>query len=143
MLAMVFHAPSAAARSTRAQELHDVHRVHRVEHQLRHRLTPFHGRVDWQHHRLWARRRRHWNARFLMPRLVIPAVFVEDPDTAVRVAQCESGLRPSARNPDSTATGLFQILGGPTGVWSNVLLAHRMYHDRGWEPWTASEACWR
>jgi hypothetical protein len=29
------------------------------------------------------------------------------------------------------------------GVGEGIrLLAHRMYHERGWEPWTASESCW-
>ncbi len=121
---------------------HDVKRVHRVEAALRHRLTPYYGYTNWVHKRLWHHRRLRWDVRYSAPRWVIPAVFLEDPGTAIRVASCESGLRPWARNPTSTATGLFQILGGPTGVWSNTLLAHRMYRERGWEPWTASETCW-
>ena len=43
-------------------------------------------------------------------------------DGAIRVAKCESGLDPNARNPSSSATGLFQII---NGTW-------RAYADRGW-----------
>lgn len=33
-----------------------------------------------------------------------------DEDTAVRIAKCESSLNPSARNPDSTAKGLYEFV---------------------------------
>lgn len=37
-------------------------------------------------------------------------VWYSNPDLAVRIAKCESGLRADAKNPSSTATGLFQHL---------------------------------
>jgi hypothetical protein len=55
--------------------------------------------------------------------------------TAVNVMWCESSGNPNARNPHSTATGLFQILNGPTDPVANVRLAAQMYAARGWEPW--------
>ena len=120
---------------------HDVQRVHHDELKLRRPLTPYEGYVNWQHKVLWHHRRVKWNHRLRMPVFVIEGVFYHIP-LAVAVARCESGLRPWAQNPTSTASGLFQILGGPTGVWSNTELARRMYNERGWEPWTASESCW-
>lgn len=57
---------------------------------------------------------------------------------AFAVMMCESGGNPKARNPHSTATGLFQILGGPTDPGSNVALAYSMYQKRGWKPWVCA-----
>jgi len=39
-----------------------------------------------------------------------------DPDVAIRIAQCESGLDPDARNPKSTAGGIYQFTAG-TWEW--------------------------
>lgn len=38
------------------------------------------------------------------------------PETALRIAKCESSLNPLAKNPNSTATGLYQFLDG-TWEW--------------------------
>lgn len=62
--------------------------------------------------------------------------------TACAVLACESGGNPNARNPSSSATGLFQILGGPVDPAANVARAYAMWHARGWQPWNASRACW-
>lgn len=56
-------------------------------------------------------------------------------DTACRILVCESKGDPSARNRRSTATGLFQILGGPTDAERNVAQAYAMWRARGWQPW--------
>lgn len=56
-------------------------------------------------------------------------------DKAFRVMWCESTGNPNARNPHSTARGLFQILGGPLDPQANVALAYKMYSQRGWSPW--------
>lgn len=40
-----------------------------------------------------------------------------DPVKALRVAKCESGLNPLAKNPSSTATGIYQFL---DSTWSSV-----------------------
>ncbi len=45
--------------------------------------------------------------------------YGEDPDTAIRMAQLESGLDPNAKNPKSTASGLFQFLSGTWGDYGN------------------------
>lgn len=55
--------------------------------------------------------------------------------TAFNVMWCESRGNPNARNARSSATGLFQILGGPVDPQANVRLAYQMYAKRGWQPW--------
>jgi hypothetical protein len=67
----------------------------------------------------------------------------EQVGTACRVLMCESGGNPAARNPRSSATGLFQILKGPVDAEANVALAASMWARRGWQPWNASRGCWR
>ena len=73
-------------------------------------------------------------------------------DQAIRVARCESELKPTARNPRSGAAGLFQLMRQYhaeafqrlTGVsfdagWSdpylNSLYAADLYGRKGWQPW--------
>lgn len=65
-----------------------------------------------------------------------------DSATAFAIVRCESGGNPNARNPRSSATGLFQILRGPIDAIENVRLAFRMWQSRGWQPWNASRRCW-
>jgi hypothetical protein len=55
--------------------------------------------------------------------------------TAFNIMWCESRGNPNAKNPRSTATGLFQILNGPLDPAANVKLAYEMYSKRGWQPW--------
>lgn len=55
--------------------------------------------------------------------------------TACRILMCESRGNPNAKNAHSSATGLFQILHGPTDPAANVALAFSMYSKRGWQPW--------
>jgi hypothetical protein len=55
--------------------------------------------------------------------------------TAFNIMWCESRGNPNAKNPRSTATGLFQILNGPYDPAANVKLAYEMYSKRGWQPW--------
>lgn len=62
--------------------------------------------------------------------------------TAMAIVRCESGGNPNARNSHSSATGLFQILGGPIDPIANTLQAYSMYRSRGWQPWNASRSCW-
>lgn len=66
----------------------------------------------------------------------------------VRIAKCESGLKPKAKNPKSTATGVFQILhhGNLTieqredVEWStNWAIDH---YNQG-HPWDSSKNCWK
>ena len=76
----------------------------------------------------------------------------QDIMTMIRIAKCESGLRPEAKNPNSTATGIFQII---IGTWDgnkcegerwdfqdNIKCAYKLYQSRGFQPWNASKHCW-
>jgi hypothetical protein len=56
-------------------------------------------------------------------------------EQAFKIMWCESRGFPAAKNPNSTATGLFQILGGSEDPKANVQHAYEMYKTRGWQPW--------
>lgn len=92
-------------------------------------------------------------------RPLVAAYFAsEDVPWAMRVIRCESHGDPSARNPHSTASGLFQHLrtywserSGKAG-WSeadifdpeaNVAVAAWLYYHGGPSHWNASRGCWR
>ena len=79
-----------------------------------------------------------------------------DPDWAPIIA-CESGGNPTAQNPSSTASGLFQFLdsswiaygGGKYASRAKFAtpaqqyeIANRAYAQSGLAPWTASRGCW-
>lgn len=81
------------------------------------------------------------------------------PDAPVMldIAEAESKFDPLAKNPNSTATGVFQILIGtwndPTGdkvscegvrtnAADNIKCARRLYDAYGTAPWLASSANW-
>jgi hypothetical protein len=80
----------------------------------------------------------------------IRETFGDQADEAIKVARCESNLRPDAMNPNSTATGLFQIMASVHGVrrdWLtnpdvNIEIAKELYDASGWNPWNASKHCW-
>lgn len=86
----------------------------------------------------------------LILRVWAPQVGAAAASLAVRVAQCESGLRADAYNPTPVvsggrvlhAQGLFQILGGSFDPLQNTLSALSMYEARRWDPWAASASCW-
>ena len=63
----------------------------------------------------------------------------------IQIAKCESGFNPSAKNPRSSASGIFQII---DGTWrsngcvgnvfnaeDNVRCAIKIYQRRGTQPW--------
>lgn len=71
---------------------------------------------------------------------------------AYSIAMCESSLNPTAKNQNSSASGLFQII---RGTWSeagctgdvfneddNIVCAKRLYDKQGLKPWKASKGCW-
>lgn len=80
----------------------------------------------------------------------IRLVFGKAGDTAVKVARCESGLNPQAKNKISSARGLFQIMQSWHKIdqkWLfnpniNILVAKQLYDEQGWNPWEASRWCW-
>lgn len=88
----------------------------------------------------------------LTPKEMVEAEFTDAP-VMVRVARAESGFNPLAKNPHSSATGLFQILkstwtatgctGTSTIASDNIACARKLYDDAGTAPWTASEAGWK
>ena len=79
-------------------------------------------------------------------------------DRAIEVMQCESGGNPNAKNPDSTASGLFQHLHslwgprvakagwGDGSIWdpqTNIAVAAWLLTEGGgWRHWNASRHCW-
>jgi hypothetical protein len=81
----------------------------------------------------------------------IDQVWGDHADEARQVIACESSGNPKAKNPNSSASGLFQIIDGTfkhhgcTGdvfdPYTNISCAKRIFNDRGWQPWTASNAC--
>ncbi len=82
----------------------------------------------------------------------------EHVDRALRVMRCESRGNPTAKNPTSTASGLFQHLGSlwaersAEAGWSgadvfdpvaNVAVAAWLVYDGGgWSHWRPSLGCW-
>lgn len=77
-----------------------------------------------------------------------------DPDLILRIAKCESGLNPKAKNPNSTASGVFQFInstwnhyckGDVFNAKDNVTCAVDLIADGGLSHWRAdprSESCW-
>jgi len=69
-------------------------------------------------------------------------------DTALCIIRHESGGDPTADNPRSTASGLFQILGSLWGPYygvsrselyeptTNTRLAGDIWKNNGWSPWS-------
>lgn len=77
---------------------------------------------------------------------------VEQQDQALRVAQCESNLRPGAVSPGGGNWGLFQINKVHTGrvaahgfawsemlyPWQNAVVAADLWAESGWQPWSCA-----
>lgn len=76
-----------------------------------------------------------------------------DITTMVKIAKCESGYKANAKNPTSTATGIFQII---IGTWDgnkclgerwdyedNIKCGWQIYKLRGTQPWISSQGCWK
>lgn len=67
-----------------------------------------------------------------------------------KIAKCESGLNPNAKNPTSSATGVFQIMSSVHGVSQrmlkdykiNIAVAKKLYDEQGTNPWISSINCW-
>ncbi len=84
--------------------------------------------------------------------------FPADADRAVDIVRCESQGQPDAKNPRSTASGLFQHLaslwperatnaGYPGAdvfdpVANTAVAAWLAYEGGGWSHWNASRDCW-
>lgn len=73
-------------------------------------------------------------------------------EEAIRVAECESTLRPDAISPGGGNWGLFQINRVHTGrvaglgftwqemlyPWQNAVVAADLWAEQGWRPWTCA-----
>lgn len=71
----------------------------------------------------------------------------------IRIARCESNFNQYAKNPNSTAKGIFQFI---DGTWranclkdgnvynfvDNINCAIKVYQKQGSTPWNASKNCW-
>jgi len=79
------------------------------------------------------------------------------PKVALAVASCESRLDPLARNPSSTAKGIYQFLDSSWDTYStmkwgrdkdvlnakdNIELGVWVLATVGTQPWESSEGCW-
>jgi soluble lytic murein transglycosylase-like protein len=73
-----------------------------------------------------------------------------NPDTALRVAKCESGLNPKAENVNGSATGLYQFIrktwknycvGDVYNADHNIICFVQHFNDHP-EWWEASKSCW-
>ncbi len=67
---------------------------------------------------------------------------VTSPDAAVEVAMCESSLKPTARNPESTAGGVFQYLWG-TWRWEAEYWGFPVDPVHRFDPVLATVMTWR
>jgi hypothetical protein len=81
-----------------------------------------------------------------------------DVDQALRIIQCESQGKPTAKNPNSSASGLFQHLASAWAErsakagWAGAdifdptaniaVAAWLVYEGGGWSHWNASRWCW-
>ncbi len=82
---------------------------------------------------------------------MVASAFPNDP-VMVRIAWAESRMRPEAKNPASTASGVFQILrgtwagyectGDPFNASDNIACAKKIYEKEGTRPWNASKYMW-
>lgn len=73
----------------------------------------------------------------------------------LNIMDCESGGDPNAKNPNSSASGLFQIMrfwqsdwpGDYFDPWTNAAVAYQIWLEADrwgspYSPWYASRSCW-
>lgn len=77
----------------------------------------------------------------------------QDITKAIRIARCESNFNQYAKNPNSTAKGIYQFI---DGTWrsnclkdgnvydfvDNINCFWKVYKSQGDRPWASSKACW-
>lgn len=81
---------------------------------------------------------------------MVSSAFPDAP-VMLRIARAESHLIPTAKNPHSTATGLFQVLNGTAKAYGcgiqtdpeqSIECARKIYDAEGTTPWNSSKANW-
>lgn len=74
----------------------------------------------------------------------------------MKIARCESGLNPNAKNPASTASGIMQFLDSTYARYAKLYaitapksdpqaqleMATRIISEKGTKDWAASASCW-
>lgn len=69
-----------------------------------------------------------------------------------KIIWCESGWKPLAKNPNSTASGLFQFIASTWNSWGegnvfdsydNIRAGVKLYQAQGTRPWLESKSCWQ
>lgn len=84
----------------------------------------------------------------------IDKTFPEDKRLMRKIAECESGLVPTAKSKTSSASGIFQIISGtwkhfscegdPFNYIDNINCARNIYESvGGLGHWSESFSCWR
>lgn len=81
-----------------------------------------------------------------------------NPELFLKIAKCESGLKPDAQNKTSSASGIFQFLNSTFFSYAHAYglstedkndpliqaeLAAKMISDGGLSHWNASKNCWQ
>ncbi len=84
--------------------------------------------------------------------LMVYEEFHDDAPVMIEIARAESGFNPQAKNPASTAKGLFQILGSTYKAYNctgdvlnaadNIACARIIYEKDGTTPWNESKSSW-
>lgn len=87
--------------------------------------------------------------------LTVPQMVIKEfgaPSIMVRIAMAESTFDPTAKNPYSTASGVYQILNGTWNDYDcagdvfdptdNITCARKIYDKEGTTPWNASIEVW-
>lgn len=87
----------------------------------------------------------------LTPKEQVEIEFADTP-VMIRIAKAESSYDPTAKNPGSTATGLYQILlgtwhgyhctGSRTNAADSIACAKKIYTAEGTRPWLSSKDKW-
>lgn len=85
--------------------------------------------------------------------IVEPLEATVDHDLVARIIQCESGWNAKAKNPTSSAKGLFQIIDGtwrhfecegdPLNGSDNYRCGMKILEKNGTRDWDASKPCWQ
>ncbi len=95
---------------------------------------------------------KHWNEEKIVD--AIKKKFPEHPELFVKIANCESTLKPDAYNQDTNDGGIFQLSEQYHGkemkrlgidrfnVDDNLKYARILYEKNGTKDWSASKFCW-